>query len=140
MKKLLGILFLLVAVSLPVLPQSQPRLSSEDQARFDSYFSRWQDYRRANDRDQIISMEKRMLSIYEQYRIPADTPYCRVATNGRNAERGQWHNRLSVSDQERFDSYFSRWHEYRRTNDRDQIVSMEKRMQSIYETYNIPAN
>jgi hypothetical protein len=139
MKKLLGTLFLLAAITLPALAQWQQwRLSSEDQARFDSYYSRWQGYRQSNDRDQIVSMEKRMLGIYQQYNIPAQTEFWRVASNGR-AGGDQWRGRLSGEDQARFDSYFSRWQGYRQSNDRDQIVSMEKRMQGIYARYQIPS-
>jgi len=138
MKKLFGILFLLV-VSLPALAQWQQwRLSSQDQGRFDSYYSRWQEYRQKNDRDQILSMEKRMLDVYAHYNIPAETPFWRVASNARE-DRDQWRGRLSVKDQGRFDSYFSRWQEYRRRNDRGQIASMEKRMQDVYAHYNIPS-
>src|SRR5438552_5231969 len=113
MKKLFGIVFLLAMFVLPALAQWQQwRLSSEDQQRFDSYFSRWQDYRRANDRDQTISMEKRMGDVYSHYSIPAETPYWRVASNGR-AGRDQWRGRLSSRDQERIESYYSRWPEHR---------------------------
>ena len=119
MKKLFGIVFLLAMFVLPALGQWQQwRLSGDDQHRFDSYYSRWQDYRRANDRDQTISMEKRMQDVYAHYNIPAETPYWRVASNGR-AGRDQWRGRLSSRDQERFDSYYSRWQEYRNRNDRE---------------------
>ena len=129
MKKLITISFLLAALALPALAQWQRyHLSSEDQARFDSYFSRWQDYRQRNDRDQIISMEKRMLGVYAQYNIPQNTPFWRVASNARGGRRFN----ISGRDQARFDSYFSRWQDYRQRNDRDQIESMEKRMQGIY--------
>lgn len=132
---LLFTFFLLIAVSLPA--SAQWRLSAEDQSRFDSYFSRWQDYQQRNDRDQVRSMEERMRDIYAHYRIPPDTPFWRVASRG-----GEGHGRhrwaLSASDQSRFDSYFSRWQEYRRTNNRDQVRSMEDRMYEIYSTYQIP--
>lgn len=137
MRKLLGISFVLIAVTLPALAQWQRwNLSSDDQARFNSYFSRWQDYRQSNDRDQIRSMEGRMQDVYRHYNIPFDTPYWRVASNAR--ERRQQH-RLSQNDQARFDSYFSRWQDYQQRNDRDQIRSMEGRMQDIYRHYNIPS-
>lgn len=118
-------------------------LSGNDQQRFDSYFSRWQDYRQRNDRDQIRSMEKRMQDVYRHYNIPANTPYAWVASNARDDdrdrwERDRWRGRLSPSDQSRFDSYFSRWQDYRRDNNRDQIESMERRMYDIYEHYRIP--
>lgn len=137
MKKLLGILFLL-AVCLPALAQRW-NLSPDDQARFDSYYSRWQQYQQENNRDQIASMEGRMQDVYRHYNIPADTPYWRVASNGRD-DHG-WHRwNLSSDDQARFDSYFSRWQQYRQENNGDQIRSMEGRMQDIYRHYNIPAD
>lgn len=58
------------------------RLSSDDQRRFDSYFQRWQNYRRTNNGEQIASMEKRMYDVYEHYGIPRDVPFDRVASQG----------------------------------------------------------
>lgn len=140
MNKLLGTLFLLAAVSLPALAQWQLwRLSPEDQHRFDSYYSRWQEYRQKNDRDQTVSMEKRMLDLYARYNVPVETPYWRVASNAREG-REQWRGRLSAGDQARFDSYFTRWQAYRHENNRDQVGSMERRMQDIYAHYRIPSN
>src|SRR5579885_3097441 len=55
MKKLLGIFFLLAAFCLPVVAQ---RLSPDDQQRFDSYYSRWQEYRQRSDFEQTQSMQK----------------------------------------------------------------------------------
>jgi hypothetical protein len=182
MKKLLGMMALLVAISLPVFAQGR-RLSDDDQRRFDSYYSRWQEYRRTNNRDEIQSMEKRLQDVYQHYGIPSSTPYTRIASGGQgdyrwdrdndrdwdrdhngdrwhrdrdrdwdrdrdrdrdwgrdNDRRGRWNNRLSADDQRRFDSYYSRWLEYRRTNNRDEIVSMEKRMQDVYQHNGIPNN
>jgi hypothetical protein len=48
--------------------------------------------------------------------------------------------KLSLSDQKRFDSYYSRWQAYRATNNSGEIVSMEKRMQDVYSHYGIPPN
>src|SRR5882757_8395300 len=150
MKKYLGIMALLLAIALPVFAQGR-RLSSDDQRRFDSYFSRWQEYRRTNNRDEIISMEKRMQDVYQHYGIPSTTPFGRIASGGqrdnrwdrdRDDDRGgnRWSGRLPSDDQRRFDSYYSRWLEYRRTNNRDEIVSMEKRMQDVYQHNGIPSN
>jgi hypothetical protein len=141
MKNLFAILIALIAITLPTLGQWQrqrPQLSPDDQRRFDSYYSRWQEYRRSNNRSEVLSMEKRMQDVYAHYNIPADTPFWRVASNGRG-DRDRFRAQLSPDDQRRFDSYFSRWQEYRRTNDHDQIASMEKRMQDIYSHYNIPS-
>src|SRR6266498_1881804 len=59
---------------------------------------------------------------------------------GRGYGGDGWRGRLSADDQRRFDSYYSRWLEYRRTNNRDEIVSMEKRMQDVMVHNNIPLN
>src|SRR5215475_12415864 len=48
--------------------------------------------------------------------------------------------RLSLSDQRRFDSYFSRWQSYKATNNQSEVRSMEGRMQDVYRHYGIPAN
>jgi hypothetical protein len=119
-------------------------LASDDQGRFDSYFSRWQDYRQRNDVDQIRSMEKRMQDIYSRYRIPPRTPYFLVASSAGDREwdaweADRWRGRLSPDDQRRFDSYYSRWQDYRRTNNRSEMSSMERRMQEVMSHYDIPA-
>jgi hypothetical protein len=158
MKKLLGIAALFLAFAAPVLAQEH-RLSPEDQSRFDSYYSRWQDYRQRNDRDQIASMEGRMRDIYARYGIPAQVPFDRVASSGggyrddrdrdrdRDHDRDQdqardwdrWRTQLRGDDQRRFDSYFSRWQQYRQSHDRDQIESMERRMNDVMARNGIPA-
>jgi hypothetical protein len=141
MRKLFGIAIVLITVALPAFAQyrqwQQWNLSSDDQRRFDSYFSRWQDSRQRNDHDEMISMEKRMLDIYRHYNVPAQTPFWRVSSNARSGQNS-WRGKLASDDQGRFDSYFSRWQDYRQRNDVDQIRSMEKRMQDIYSRYRIP--
>jgi len=57
------------------------RLSTEDQSRFDSYYSRWLEYRRTNNRDEIVSMEKRMQDVMTHYNIPLNTPYEQIASH-----------------------------------------------------------
>jgi hypothetical protein len=52
----------------------------------------------------------------------------------------QTQTRLSLSDQKRFDSYYSRWQSYKATNNQSQVRSMEGRMQDVYRHYGIPAN
>src|SRR5437870_11672987 len=84
MKKLFGLAALLIAISLPALAQwqQQRRLSADDQRRFDSYYSRWLDYKRTNNQGEVVSMEKRMQDIYAHYGIPSNVPYSRIASNG----------------------------------------------------------
>jgi hypothetical protein len=82
-------LITLITVALPALGQWQrqrPQLSPDDQPRFDSYFSRWQEYRRTNNRDEIASMEKRMQDICAHYNIPSGTPYFSIASNSRDED------------------------------------------------------
>ena len=56
------------------------RLSADDQRRFDSYYSRWLEYRRTNNREEVDSMEKRMRDVMTQYKIPLNTPYGQIAS------------------------------------------------------------
>jgi hypothetical protein len=134
MKKILGILFLL-AVSLPALAQSG--LSQRDQQRFDSYYTRWQQYKAANDRGEIISMERRMLDVYAHYGIPAETPFWRIATNGHD-DRPNWRARLSNEDRARFDSLYTRWREARERRDGDNAERLQHHMRQIMERNQIP--
>src|SRR5450755_986896 len=74
---------LLIAMTLPALAQwQQKRMSSEDQSKFDSYYSHWMDARQKNDRSEIVSQEKRMQNLMSRYGIPQSVPYDRVASNG----------------------------------------------------------
>jgi hypothetical protein len=50
----------------------------------------------------------------------------------------QWQGRLNDDDQQRFDSYYTRWLSYRQRNDQAQIYSMENRMRDVYNHYGIP--
>jgi hypothetical protein len=135
--KHLAIAALLIAGFLTSFAQAQRRqLSAEDQAKFDSYYDRWQEYQQRNDREQIASMEDRMQNLMARYGIPSGVPYERIASGSEYHRR--YRGLLSASDQRRFDSYYSRWQQYRATNDGDQVVSMEKRMQNIMERYKIP--
>src|SRR5256885_2967157 len=59
MKRLFAISALLLAFTLPSVAQGI-RLSLSDQKRFDSYYSRCQEYRRTNNSSEVVSMEKRM--------------------------------------------------------------------------------
>ena len=105
----------------------QGRLSTEDQGRFDSYYSRWLNYRQTNDAANRNAMEERMRDVMSHYDIPSDVSFDQIASNtngnGRygirddgdehwrmEGDRGrQRQNRLTVEDQQRFDSYYSRW-------------------------------
>jgi hypothetical protein len=139
MKKLLLVL-LLVVMAIPALAQYRGRLSGDDQRRFDSYYSRWLEYRRTNNRDEIISMEKRMQDVMAHNGIPASTPYAAIATNGNYDQYGRYRGKMSHDDQRRFDSYYSRWLDYRRTSNWDEVRSMEARMRDVMQQYDIPVS
>jgi hypothetical protein len=174
MKRAFVLSALILVLLAPAFAQRGGRhLSADDQSRFDSYFSRWQDYQRTNNAGESRSMEKRMQSIYQRYGIPLNTPYRDVASNAggggdrdrggdgdrdrdrdwdrdrraewdryRDRDRAYWqqNQRLSGEDQGRFDSYFQRWQDYPRTNNRDEVASMERRMFDVYDHYGIPHN
>src|SRR5437899_11762994 len=82
MKKLLAFVALFAALILPHFAQAQIRLSISDQRRFDSYYSRWQNYKATNNQSQVRSMEGRMQDVYRHYGIPANTQYRNVASGG----------------------------------------------------------
>ena len=144
-KRTFAVFILTMAMVVPALAQwhGQSRLSPDDQRRFDSYYSRWVQYKQTNNGDQVRSMEKRMDDVKAHYRIPPNVPYWRIASHGgeRDWQGGyHWRPMLSPSDQSRFDSYYSRWLNYRRTNNMSQIVSMQRRMDDVKAHYDIPAN
>jgi len=139
MKKLF-IVLLLIFLAIPALAQNRGRLSSDDQRRFDSYYQRWLDYKRTNNRDEIISMEKRMQDVMEHNNIPASTPYAAIASNGYKDNYGRYRGKMSQDDQRRFDSYYSRWQDYKRTSNWDEVRSMEGRMRDVMQQYDIPAS
>lgn len=64
------------------------RLSAEDQARFDSYYSRWLDYvqtvgwitSKTNDQNNRNSMEGHMRDVMSHYNIPSDVPFDQIAS------------------------------------------------------------
>jgi hypothetical protein len=61
MKRALLLCSLILVMLAPAFAQwNGRRLSGDDQRRFDSYFSRWQDYRRTNNQGEVRSMEGRM--------------------------------------------------------------------------------
>ena len=113
------------------------RLSAEDQSRFDSYYSRWVEYRQTNNRDQMASMEQRMREVMVRNSIPPNTEFSQIASRSAGQYRQRNIPRFSSDDARRFSSYYSRWQNYRQTNNRDQARSMEGRMRDIMNRYNL---
>src|SRR3984893_8758729 len=163
MKKILGIFVMVVVFLLPLVSIAQDerrdegehhdrdrdyghhdrwegRLSAEDQSRFDSYYSRWIDYRRTNNREQMVSMENRMRDVMARNSIPPNTEFSEIASRSQRGNSRRNIPTFSGDDARRFRSYYSRWQEYRRTNNRDQVSSMEGRMRDVMSRYNIPGD
>src|SRR5437868_12407858 len=144
MKRILGVCAVLIAVTLPLLAQDaddnrrqhdrddarredsrgyerrqwRGRLSSEDQQRFDSYYSRWLEYRRTNNREETRNMEKRMRDVMARNNIPSNVPFDEVASTGDREAGGHYRREprpLSAEGQERLVSHYARWPGYRRT-------------------------
>jgi hypothetical protein len=57
------------------------RLRGDGQKRFDNYYTRWLEYRAKNDKEQIASMESRMLDVYAHNNVPLTTPYEFIASS-----------------------------------------------------------
>jgi len=126
------------------------RLSPEDQAEFDRYYTRWIEDSRRNDRDDIDSDVRHMQEIMARYRIPVDVPFERIASQGyqggSSTERTyappapEWRGRLSAEDQHDFDKWYAKWVDDTRKNDRDDIARDEGKMQEIMARNNIPSS
>jgi hypothetical protein len=122
MKKLFAFMALFAALMLPHFAQAQIRLSISDQRRFDSYYSRWQNYRRTNNQSEVRSMEGRMRDVYQHYGIPANTPYRNVASGGSGTwGTGTWNGRPSRSGDRDWegDHAGDRDHDWDHDRDRD---------------------
>ena len=78
MNRLLGMLAVLAALTLPAAAQVQ-RMTPDDEARFNDYYSRWAQDRQTDNRDDMVSMEHHMQDLMSKYAIPSDTPYDQVA-------------------------------------------------------------
>jgi hypothetical protein len=140
MKKLLGILALLVASTLPAFAQSQVRLSPADQHEFDKYYTKWVNDTRKNDRDDIGKDVRHMQEIMGRNNIPANVPFDQIASTGSAYPVRVYQGRLSADDQHEFDKYYTKWVNDTRKNDRDDIAKDVGRMQEIMARNNIPPN
>jgi len=149
MKRLLGILALVLALGLPALAQVQ-RMTPDDEDAFNGYYSRWLQDRQTNNRDDMVSMEHHMQDIMNRYGIPSDTPYHEVAAQSNAAPRygdrdddryaGNWQGRLSPDDQNKFNKEYQKWQDANAKSDRDDIDKHARNMEEIMQRYNIPPN
>jgi len=153
MKKLLGILALVLVFGLPVLAQVQ-RMTADDEAQFNGYYQRWLQDRQNNDRDDMVSMEHHMQDLMSKYAIPSDTPYDQVAAqestppryDDRDRDRdrddrgyaGRWQGRLTPDDQNKFNKEYTKWQEANAKNDRDDIDKHARNMEEIMSRNGIP--
>src|SRR5216117_4153882 len=98
------------------------------------------DRRRDRDRDQDrnrVYQDRDRDRDNDAYYDRDNRAYGRGGSYGRNS---QWRGRLSAQDQSRFDSYYSRWLGYRRSNNQSEAESMDRRMRDLYAHYGIPNN
>src|SRR5881275_2782260 len=103
----------------------------DDQAKRDQ-----DDDDRRRDRDQDRDRDRDRDRDNDAYYDRDNREYGR-GSYGRNS---QWRGRLSAQDQSRFDSYYSRWLGYRRSNNQSEAESMDRRMRDLYAHYGIPNN
>ena len=135
----------------PAAPAYSGRLSPDDQRSFDSYYSKWVDATRKNDRDDIAANAGHMQEIMARYGIAASTPFQAIASNGYAAGAYAAPNpayaypsavsqRLSGKDQKDFDNAYKHWVDARRKKDMDDVDKNARKMEDIMARYNIPAN
>jgi ubiquitin-protein ligase len=151
MNRLLGMLALLLAFGLPAVAQVQ-RMTPEDEDQFNNYYSRWQQDRQTDHRDDMVSMEHHMQDLMNKYAIPSDTPYDQVAAQNGPGPRyddrdrddrrpaGNWQGQLSADDQHKFNKEYEKWQESNAKNDRDDINKHARNMEEIMQRYSIPPN
>lgn len=147
MSRLLGICALVLLFGLPAFSQAQ-RMSPDDQARFNSYYSRWQQDRQTNNRDDMVSTEHHMQDLMNKYDIPSDTPYDEIASqnnmegayNRDSRDNYRWAGRMSPDDQRKFNDEYRKWQDANAKNDRDDIDKHARNMESIMARNGIPPN
>jgi hypothetical protein len=149
MKKVLGSLIVLAALALPALAQA-PRMSPDDQAKFDNFYSRWVQDKQNGDRDDMVSSEHHMQDLMNKYSIPADTPYDQIAAqnnmapppayNNRGYDNRGYVNQLPGDDQDKFNKEYTKWQEANARNDRDDIDKHARNMEEIMQRDGFPPN
>lgn len=154
MKRLLGIIALLVVLALPLLAQLA-RMSPEDQATFNGAYARWVRDKQSNNRDDLLNMEQTMQDLMGRYQIPSSTPYDVVAAQntpapgrydrdedrrgGRYDRRnGRWEGQLSPEDQVKFNKEYAKWQDATAKGDQDDIDKHAREMHKIMERNNLP--
>jgi len=146
MKSILGILALLLALGIPGLAQGA-RMSPDDQDRFNGYYGRWVQDKQTDNRDDMLSMERRMQDLMAKYGVASNTPYDEIASPGgyRNDDRayargyaGSWQGQMSADDQHKFNEEYRKWQESMAKNDRDDVGKHAGKMEEIMARYNIP--
>ena len=141
MKKLAAFFVVFLFLSLTAFAQLgeyQGRLSSDDQQRFDTYYRKWVEATQTNNRMQAADAEKHMQEVMGSYAIPTSVPYDAIATSNAWVNYKQYRSRLSLTDQAQFDSYYQQWLNYKRLDNREDILRTEGRMQDILQHYGIP--
>ena len=153
MKRLLGILALVLLFGLPLFAQVQ-RMSPDDESQFNGYYSRWLQDKQTDNRDDMISMEHHMQDAMAKYGIPSNTPYDQVATQNSapaypaygdrdRDDRGygnRWQGQLPPDDQNKFNKEYTKWQESNAKNDRDDIDKHARNMEEIMQRNNIPSD
>jgi hypothetical protein len=98
--------------------QEQNHSTVEDQQRFDSYYSRWLTARRTGNRSETGSMEERMRDLMGRNSIPLSVQFSQIASESAGRYSQPNIPRFSGRDASDFCSYYARWQDYKRTNNR----------------------
>jgi hypothetical protein len=141
MKKIAAFFFVFLFLALTAFAQLgeyQGRLSPDDQKSFDSYYRKWVEAIQTNNQAQTTEAEKHMQEVMGTYAIPTSVPYDAIATSNAWENYKQYRNRLSRTDQAQFDSYYQQWLNYKRLDNREDILRTEGHMQDLMQHYDIP--
>ena len=158
MKRLLGIIALLVVLALPLMAQVA-QMSAQDQATFNGAYARWVQDKQSDNRDDMLNMEQTMQDIMRKYQIPSSTPYDVVAAQNtppppgrydrdedrrdRDQDRydrgnGRWAGQMPAEDQDKFNKEYAKWQESTAKRDQDDIDKHAREMRKIMQRNNIP--
>jgi hypothetical protein len=83
-------------------------------------------------------MEERMRDLMGRNSIPLSVQFSQIASESSGRDSQQNIPRFSGKDASDFRAYYARWQDYKRTNNRDQVASMEERMRKVMTDHNVP--
>jgi hypothetical protein len=122
------------------IPREVSDSVSGSRKQFLRYYSRWLTAKRTGNRRETGSMEERMRDLMGRNSIPLSVQFSQIASESAGRYSRPNIPRFSGRDASDFRSYYARWQDYKRTNNREQVASMEERMRKVMTDHNVSNN